>query len=502
MLNNLGRSLKPIFKIHYKPKNKLNYQLSSIHFENFFSSSICESHKQFNLRKNYESGLVKFTKANFTKRSSNEYMERHKNDIYVKKSKILDYRSRASFKLIEIHQKYKLLRPGQKVLDVGSSPGGWSQIISEYTKSNSKSPNVVAVDILRMEPIEGVHFIQGDMNKGDVMDSIMQKNNYEKFDLILSDICPEFTGQKASDHYNLIRLNEVTTEFAKKVLKRNGNYVMKTFEGTLQRKLQEGIKKYFNRITRFKPSSSRSDSSEIYLVCLGYLENEELKKEADNLQKMKPEEYFENQKTEALKEYRLMKLNELTLLEDLDKFREEIIKKFKIDPEKTKLDPKEEEELTKHIHEENEKMRLELYGRAYKPIKETSISQFVDNYQKEMKEYDEKIKEFLKKDSTSFEEYEEFFNEDVNVKHQEELASNTLKDLDYISQKIMELDNRIQNEEDEDILRGDGKENELLLKYRRWESLLNQVKQEKNKDDDTYNDELNLENHKDSKLKI
>jgi hypothetical protein len=147
-------------------------------------------------------------------------------------------------------------------------------------------------------------------------------------------------------------------------------------------------------------------------------------------------------------------------------------------------------------------MRLELYGRAYKPIKETSISQFVENYQKEMKEYDEKIRDFLKKDSTSFDEYEEFFKEDVNLEHQQELADNTIKDIDYLTQQIVDLDQRIQDEERGELNRPDGQENELLAKYKRWEAILNDLNErEKKKNESNDIGELNIEGHMESKIK-
>lgn len=208
-----------------------------------------------------------------------------------------------------------------------------------------------------MDPITGVCFIQGDMTKEGTRDNVLEKNKYNKFDLICSDMCPEFKGNKYVDHSNLISLNQLTVDFAFKVLKRNGNLILKTFEGSMQKKFQDNIKSYFNKIHRFKPASSRSESSEIYLVCLGYLENEELKKETEELMKMKPSEYLEQRKMEALKEYKLCKFNRRYLLEDLEEKRKEIIDKYKIDPEKLKIDIKEQEELKKMIDEENDEVR-------------------------------------------------------------------------------------------------------------------------------------------------
>lgn len=242
------------------------------------------------------------------------------------------------------------------MLDVGSAPGGWSQIIADNIKSDIKKPQVVAVDINHMDPLNGVIFLQGNFNDKKVQDNLIELNNYEKFDLVCSDICPEFTGEKFVDHTRLIELNQVTKNFAFKVLKRNGNLVIKTFEGTMQKKFSEGIKNYFNKIHRFKPTSSRSESSELYLVCLGYLENEELKKEAEEIMKMQPSDYLEKRKEEALKEYKMNKLNRQFPLEELDKMREEIMKKYKLDPDKIKIDEKEAEEIRKMLDDERKRV--------------------------------------------------------------------------------------------------------------------------------------------------
>jgi len=406
-------------------------------------------------------------------------MDRHLSDQYVKKTKIFEYRSRAAFKLLEIHQKYKLLRPGQKVLDVGSSPGGWSQIIAEYTKSTETDKNVIAVDILHMDSVNGVYFIQGNINKQEIQDEILNKNNYEKFDLILSDMCPEFTGIKSSDHVNLIELNKITIDFALKVLKRKGNLVIKTFEGTLQKKFQEGIKKYFNKVNCFKPSSSRSDSSEMFLVCISYLENENLRQEAEEITKLSAEEYFEQQKNNAIREYKIAKLNNLTLLEDLDKMKEEILNKFKIDPDKLKLDEKEEKELRKIIDDENEKIRQDLYGRSYKPIpKNKSLGQFIDDYQKEMKDIDEKLRTLIGKDKVEMDEYEQFFKEDADEKHLDEITESRLKEVEFLEKNIDALEKSIKDEDANELLRKDGKENEILAKYKRWEKALDDYNNE------------------------
>jgi 23S rRNA (uridine2552-2'-O)-methyltransferase len=498
--NDNGLSLSNLYCFSKKLFSNKNHQINKISLLSNQNNLL--SNNSSTLKSISSPDFLKFQKFSFSKQGSKEWLNRHTKDQYVKKSKNLDYRSRAAFKLIEINQKYKLLRPGQKVLDVGSAPGGWSQVIAELTKSSPKKPSAVAVDILRMEQVEGVHFIQGDMNKQQVQDAILEKNNYEKFDLVLSDMCPEFTGTKATDHANLILLNQVTIDFAQKVLKRNGNFIMKTFEGSLQKKLQEGIRKYFKTINRFKPASSRSESSEMYLVCLGYLENEILKKEAEDLAKMTPEEYFENQKKEAIKNYRLMKLNKLTLLEELDKFRDEIMTKYKVDPEKIKVDPKEEAEMAKLIQEENDRLHEELYGRAYKRLPEDmSLTDYVQQYQEEMKQYDEKLREVLKKEQFSQEEIDELLKEDTNEAYQRENAQNQLKDIEYLQQKIESLEKRITDEEAESLLKPDGEENEILSKFKRWENILNDLQEEEKARRKMPSEEASIDTHDESKIK-
>lgn len=268
----------------------------------------------------------------------------------------MNYKSRAAFKLIEIQNKYKLLKKGQKVIDIGSSPGGWSQVISELVHSNKTKPDVIAVDILKMDPIEGVCFIQGDLIRREIQEKILEKNNFEKFDVVLSDICPEFVGQKYKDHFNLIKLNEMTIDFASKILKTNGILVMKTFEGTMQKKLQEGIELYFEKIQRFKPASSRSESSELYLVCIGYMQNQKLKSEIEKIQNTDINEFVEKKKNDAIKNYKFKKFDKDFEQDKLSKLRDDIVNIFKVDPESIQVTKEEEEEILKILEQEKKEV--------------------------------------------------------------------------------------------------------------------------------------------------
>ncbi len=268
----------------------------------------------------------------------------------------MNYKSRAAFKLLEIQNKFKIIKKGQKVIDIGSAPGGWSQVISEIIQSNKTNPSVIAVDILRMDPIDGVSFVQGDLTRKEIQEKILEKNNFEKFDVVLSDMCPEFVGQKYKDHFNLIKLNEMTIEFGSKILKTNGILVMKTFEGTMQKKLQENIELYFEKIQRFKPASSRSESSEIYLICFGYMQNQKLKSEIERIENTDINEFIDKKKNDAIKNYKFKKYDTEFDKEKLNKLREDIIKIFKLDPEEIKITKDEEEEIKKIM--ENEKKEV------------------------------------------------------------------------------------------------------------------------------------------------
>jgi len=270
----------------------------------------------------------------------------------------MNYKSRAAFKLLEIQNKFKILKRGQKVIDIGSAPGGWSQVISELVQSNKSKPDVIAVDMLKMDQLDGVCFIQGDLTRKEIQEKILEKNNFEKFDVVLSDMCPEFVGQKYKDHFNLIKLNEITIEFSSKILKTNGVLVMKTFEGTMQKKLQEGIDIYFEKIQRFKPASSRSESSELYLICIGYMQNQKLKSEIEKIQNTDINEFVEKKKNDAIKNYKFKKYDKDFEPEKLAKLRDDIINIFKVDPENIQVTKEEEEEIQNILEQEKKEVNI------------------------------------------------------------------------------------------------------------------------------------------------
>ena len=200
--------------------------------------------------------------------SSRRWLERQLNDPYVKAAKDQGYRTRAAYKLIEIHEKFKIFKNKVKVLDLGSAPGGWSQVASKML-SNNKNMKIVAVDILEMKPIDGVHFIKGDILDDTILDDI--KNSFSnKVDLVLSDIAPSATGHKNTDQTRSVLLAEMALDTAICFLINGGNFCCKLIRGKGEEEIVKKMRIYFKKIKRYKPDSSRKDSSEIFLIGLNF----------------------------------------------------------------------------------------------------------------------------------------------------------------------------------------------------------------------------------------
>lgn len=198
------------------------------------------------------------------KDSSKQWLQRHINDPYVHKANAEGFRSRAAFKLIEINEKIHILKPGMKVVDLGAAPGGWSQVLAK-----KKMAHIAAIDILAMDPIEGVDFIEMDFTDNEAPDrlkSIMQG----EADVVLSDLSPNTTGHKRTDHLRMMALVEMAWDFAKDVLKPGGSFVTKVFQGGAEGDFLAGLKPHFQTVKHIKPPASRSESSEIYLIGIGY----------------------------------------------------------------------------------------------------------------------------------------------------------------------------------------------------------------------------------------
>ena len=195
-------------------------------------------------------------------KSSNDWLREHFDDPYVKKAQKAGYRSRATFKLEEIDKKDKLIKPGMSVVDLGSAPGGWS----DYAlRKLGDTGTVVALDILRMTPLSGVHFIEGDFREDAVLDELNLVLNSQPIDLVLSDMAPNISGIKASDQAGIIHLNELALQFSTDWLKPNGCFLVKSFVGAEFDGFVAETRKHFEKVTTFKPASSRDRSSEIFV---------------------------------------------------------------------------------------------------------------------------------------------------------------------------------------------------------------------------------------------
>jgi len=201
--------------------------------------------------------------------SSTRWLQRQLNDPYVARARKEGYRSRAAYKLIELDDKYKWLKPGKTVLDLGAAPGGWTQVASVRVRSQPEKPSVIAVDILPMSPIAGALILQLDFMDEDAPRKI-REHIPQGVDIVLSDMAPNTTGHAATDHIRIMALLEAAYPFACEVLKRGGVFVAKVFQGGAERELLTRMKQDFTLVKHAKPKASRADSSEMYVVASGF----------------------------------------------------------------------------------------------------------------------------------------------------------------------------------------------------------------------------------------
>jgi len=200
-------------------------------------------------------------------KSSNEWLRRHVNDPYVKKAQLEGYRSRSAYKLIELNEKDRLIKPNMFLLDLGSAPGGWSQVASKLIGRNGR---VLATDILPMEPIKNVDFVQGDFTDEAVVAALMQKLGGEKFDLIISDIAPNITGIDSADQASSMYFLELALDTVRKTLKRDANFVAKMFQGSGSDAYLKELRTSFEKVLTRKPGASRAESREVFIVAKGF----------------------------------------------------------------------------------------------------------------------------------------------------------------------------------------------------------------------------------------
>lgn len=199
-------------------------------------------------------------------RTSKAWMMEHLNDPYVKLAQKEGYRARAAYKLMEIDDKDKLIKPGMTVVDLGSAPGSWSQVAVQRLKGQGK---VIALDILDMQPIAGVTFIQGDFREESVLRVLEETINKTPVDLVIADMAPNISGVKDVDQAGAAYLTELALEFSKDWLKPNGNFLVKVFIGAGFEEILHNMRQMFDKVVTRKPKASRDRSSEVYLLGLG-----------------------------------------------------------------------------------------------------------------------------------------------------------------------------------------------------------------------------------------
>ena len=200
-------------------------------------------------------------------KSSGRWLQEHFDDAWVKKSQDDGYRSRASYKLIELDKKDKLFGPGQLVVDLGAAPGGWSQVAVEKVGNQGV---VIASDILAMDSIAGVDFVQGDFTEDNVFEELLGLLGDRQADIVISDMAPNMSGMAAVDIPKAMGLVELALDMAQKVLRPGGVFVTKVFQGEGFEALLAEMRSSFNTVVSRKPDSSRARSREVYQVCKGF----------------------------------------------------------------------------------------------------------------------------------------------------------------------------------------------------------------------------------------
>jgi 23S rRNA (uridine2552-2'-O)-methyltransferase len=204
--------------------------------------------------------------ANKRSLSSQKWLERQLNDPYVARAKREGYRSRAAFKLLEIDEKYNILKPGQRIVDLGAAPGGWSQIAAKKVGPKGK---VVGIDLLPIDPMAGVDFIELDFLDESAPGKLIDLLGGPA-DVVMSDMAANTTGHKKTDHLRIIGLAEAAIYFAREILAPGGAFVAKVFQGGTESQLLTDLKRDFAVVRHVKPAASRADSAELYVLATGF----------------------------------------------------------------------------------------------------------------------------------------------------------------------------------------------------------------------------------------
>lgn len=200
-------------------------------------------------------------------KSSQNWLKRHFDDPYVKEAQKAGYRSRAVFKLLELQEKDHILKPGMVVVDLGAAPGGWSQVAVPIVGGSGK---VFALDLLPIDPLEGVIFIQGDFTEQTVYEQLITALNGRKVDLVMSDMAPNISGMKAVDQPRAMYLAELSVDFARTVLKPGGDFLAKVFQGEGSEQFLKALRQSFDKVLIRKPKASRPKSREVYMLARGF----------------------------------------------------------------------------------------------------------------------------------------------------------------------------------------------------------------------------------------
>ena len=202
--------------------------------------------------------------------SSKVWLRRKMKDPFIKKAKLEGYRSRAAYKLIEIDEKYNIFSKDSIIIDIGATPGGWSEISINKCKQKKLHSQIIAIDLLQMQPIEGVDFILGNFEDETTKEQILHLLDQKKANIILNDMAPNSTGQQTLDHLRIMNLCEGVFEYTKEILCEDGVFVSKIFKGSDEQAFVLELRKYFKSVKYCKPESSRKESNEIYIVATGF----------------------------------------------------------------------------------------------------------------------------------------------------------------------------------------------------------------------------------------
>jgi 23S rRNA (uridine2552-2'-O)-methyltransferase len=199
-------------------------------------------------------------------KNSRDWVKRHLSDPYVKRANEEGFRSRAVYKLSEIDDAEKLIKPGMVIVDLGSAPGGWSQMAIKKVGAQGK---VVAIDLLPMQPIDKVHFIEADFSSQAGLDAVVSAINNQPVDLVISDMAPNLTGVVLTDQARLYALGELAMDFAVRFLKPNGAFLVKVFQGADFEPFVKSMRRKFVKVGAKKPDASRDESREVYILARG-----------------------------------------------------------------------------------------------------------------------------------------------------------------------------------------------------------------------------------------